>query len=408
MPRIEDYRKIVGSEVVEKIQAKAESLKHLHIIHINSTYQGGGVAELLSSLVPLLNSLGIVTGWRILRGNPDFFSITKKFHNALQGEPINFTNIKKKIYIQSNEEFSIYTHIVHDLVFIHDPQPLPLISFYKKKQPWVWRCHVDLSNPNRKVWNFLKQFIEKYDLMVISNKDYYRKDLNLPQRVIHPAIDPLTAKNKPISNSLIYKTLDKYGIPLDKPLITQISRFDKWKDPLGVLRIFKKVRRKVKARLVLCGSMAMDDPEGWLIYEQVKRKARKLLRDKEVFLITSENNILVNALQRVSTVIVQKSLREGFGLSVTEALWKGKPVVASNGGGIKLQIKDGFNGFLVPVNDEKLFAKRVLQLLTDEKLALKLGLNAKRVVKQHFLITRLLEDHLDVIRAMSKAKLGKS
>ena len=408
MPRIEDYRKIVGSEVVEKLQAKAESLKQLHIIHINSTYQGGGVAELLSSLVPLLNSLGIVTGWRILRGNPDFFSITKKFHNALQGEPINFTSIKKKIYIQSNEEFSIYTHIVHDLVFIHDPQPLPLISFYKKKQPWVWRCHVDLSNPNRKVWNFLKQFIEKYDLMIISNKDYYRKDLNLPQRVIHPAIDPLTAKNKPISKSLIYKTLDKYGIPLDKPLITQISRFDKWKDPLGVLRIFKKVRRKVKARLVLCGSMAMDDPEGWLIYEQVKRKARKLLRDKEVFLITSENNILVNALQRVSAVIVQKSLREGFGLSVTEALWKGKPVVASNGGGIKLQIKDGFNGFLVPVNDEKLFAKRVLQLLTDEKLALKLGLNAKRVVKQHFLITRLLEDHLDVIREMSKAKPGKS
>ncbi|MCD6463966.1 glycosyltransferase, partial [Candidatus Woesearchaeota archaeon] len=403
MPRIEDYRKIVGSEVVGKLQAKAESLKHLHIIHINSTYQGGGVAELLSSLVPLLNSLGIVTGWRILRGNPDFFGITKKFHNALQGDLINFTSIKKKVYIQSNEEFSIYTHIVHDLVFIHDPQPLPLISFYKKEQPWIWRCHVDLSNPNRKVWNFLKQFIEKYDLMIISNKDYYRKDLNLPQKVIHPAIDPLTAKNKPIPKSLIYKTLDKYGIPLDKPLITQISRFDKWKDPLGVLRIFKKVRRKVKARLVLCGSMAMDDPEGWLIYEQVKRKARKLLRDKEVFLITSENNILVNALQRVSAVIVQKSLREGFGLSVTEALWKGKPVVATNGGGIKLQIKDGFNGFLVPVDNERLFAKRVLQLLTDEKLALKLGLNAKRVVKQHFLITRLLEDHLDVIRVMSKA-----
>ncbi|MFQ6052421.1 MAG: glycosyltransferase, partial [Candidatus Hydrothermarchaeota archaeon] len=363
MHSLEDYREIVGDEVISKIYRKARVLYGKHILHINSTYQGGGVAEMLTSLVPLMNVIGIDVGWRILHGNPDFFSITKKFHNALQGEPINLTEIKKRIYMQTNEDFSVYTHIDHDCVIIHDPQPLPLIKFYKKKQPWIWRCHIDLSNPNKELWEFLKNFILRYDTVVISSEKYKREDLPVEQRVIYPAIDPLSPKNIEISERVISKYLKKFNIPTDKPLITQISRFDKWKDPEGVLEVFKLVKKEVDCRLVLCGCMAADDPESLLVYEKVKRKAKRLIENKDVIFTISENNILVNALQRISAVIIQKSIKEGFGLSVTEALWKGKVVVASNVGGISLQIKDGENGFLVEPYDTEGFADRIIKIL---------------------------------------------
>lgn len=402
---LERHRKVVGDETISMIYRKARRLYGRHLLHINSTYQGGGVAEILASFVPLMNDIGIDTGWRILHGNPDFFTITKRFHDALQGERINFTEIKKRLYIYANNNFSVYTHINHDCVIIHDPQPLPLINFYRKRQPWIWRCHIDLSSPNEELWEFLKKFILRYDLVIVSSEKYKRKDLPVEQRVIPPAIDPFSPKNMEIPDKLVSKNLRKFGIPQDKPIISQIARFDKWKSPEGAIEVFKLIKEKVDCRLVLCGSMATDDPESWMVFDRIKRRARRLIDNGELILITSENNILVNALQRSSAVIIQRSIREGFGLSVTEALWKGKPVVASNVGGIPLQIKDGENGFLVDFKDTEKFAERVFQLLQNPDLAKELGSKGKEMVRRKFLITRLLSDYLDLLNEMMQCPL---
>ena len=305
--------------------------------------------------------------------------------------------MKKKLYLQANEDFSLYTHIDHDCVIIHDPQPLPLIKFYRKRQPWVWRCHVDLSTPNQELWEFLSSFILRYDLVILSSEQYKKKDLPVEQRIIQPVIDPLSPKNIDLQPQLIAKFLKKFDIPTDKPILTQISRFDKWKDPEGVLEVYKLVKEEVDCRLVLCGSMATDDPEGWKIYEKIRRKANRLTEKRDVILITSENNILVNVLQRVSAVIIQKSIREGFGLAVTEALWKERPVVASNVGGIPLQIRDGENGFLVNPEDISGAAEKVLKILREPEMAREMGRKGKEVVRQNFLVTRLLLDHLDLL-----------
>lgn len=398
MIHIENYRKIVGDYTIAEIYKKARKLYGKNILDINSTYMGGGVAELLSTMIPLINNVGIDEDWRILHGNPDFFGVTKKFHNALQGEKIHFTNMKKNLYLKTNEDFSVYTRLgQNDVIIVHDPQPLPLITFYKKRHPWIWRCHIDLTSPNKKLWDFLKNFILRYDIVVISDERYRHKDLFVEQRVIPPAIDPLSPKNIELPDSTVEKYLKKYQIPIDKPLITQISRFDKWKDPEGVIDIFARVREEIDARLILCGSMATDDPEGYTIYERVKKKADKFIKKGDIILITSENNILVNVLQRVSNVIVQKSIREGFGLTVTEALWKSRPVVASNVGGITLQIKDGETGFLLAPEDIDGYARRIIEIIKDKKLAAGLGKNGKEHVKKNFLITRLIIQHLDLL-----------
>ena len=395
MKVLNDYREITGDKIISEIYKKARPFYGKRIIHINSTFYGGGVAEILNSLVPLMNDVGLDAGWQIIRGSPDFFSITKKFHNALQGDSINLTEIKKKVYTQTNEDFSTYTHLNHDCVIIHDPQPLPMIKFYKKRQPWVWRCHIDLSHPNEQLLNFLKNFLLKYDIEIISHENY-KADVPMEHKVIRPGIDPLTPKNMELSKTDINKYLKKFNVPLDKPLITQISRFDKWKDPVGVIEVFKLVKKKIDCRLVLCGSMASDDPEGIQIYERVKQRANNLIESGDIILITSENNILVNALQRSSAVIIQKSIREGFGLTVTEALWKQTPVVASNVGGISLQITDGENGFLVEPKDTNGFAERVIQIITEPDLAKKLGMEGKETVREKFLVTRILQDYLDL------------
>ena len=393
-----DYKDLVGYDSIANIYRKPKRLYGKHILHINSTYQGGGVAEILLSLVPLMNDVGINTGWRVLHGNPDFFAITKKFHNALQGERLNFTKMKKRLYIQANNDFSVYTHIDHDCVIIHDPQPLPLVKFFKKRQPWLWRIHIDLSAPDEGLWTFLKEFLIRYDAVIISNEKYKKADLPVHQRVILPAIDPLSPKNTEISEEVISKYLKKFHIPRDKPLITQVSRFDKWKDPEGVIEVFRLVKEKVDCRLVLCGSMAMDDPAGAMIYEKVRRKAKQLIKNGDVILITSENNILVNALQRSAAVVMQKSTREGFGLTVTEALWKRTPVVASNIGGIPLQITDGENGFLASPWDTQDFADKITHILQNPDLAKDMGSKGRRIVRENFLITRLLSDYIDLLK----------
>ncbi len=400
MLRLEDFRTIVPDKTLADIYAKARGLYSKHIVHINSTYQGGGVAEILHSLVLLMNDVGISTGWRILHGSPAFFNITKKFHNALQGASLNLSERKKQIYLEVNGSFARLTHINHDCVIVHDPQPLPLIRSYRKRQPWIWRCHIDLTDPHKQLWNFLEGYLLKYDQVVISSKKYIKDDLPVNQRIMFPAINPLTLKNKQLDEKTISKYIKKAGIPTDKPIITQVSRLDPWKDPEGVLEVFKRVKEKVDCRLLFCYNLAGDDPEGVQMYTKIYRKAKKLVNNGDVLFVVGNNDILVNSIQRFSNVIIQKSIKEGFCLAVTEALWKGTPVVASNVGGIPAQIQDTKNGFLLEPKDTEGFADRIIHLLKNPKEGQNLGQRAKETVKRKFLITRLLSDHLDMLNAM--------
>jgi trehalose synthase len=392
---LSSYGHIVGKQVIDEIHAEAEKLSGKHITCVNSTYQGGGVAEILNSIVPMFDQVGVDFGWRILHGTPDFFTITKKFHNALQGDPINLSRRKKDIYYETNERFSMFTHLEqHDLVIIHDPQPLPLISFYEKTQPWIFRCHIDISNPNKEVWDYLKGFIQKYDHFVVSLPEFKKDDLNIPQSVIPPAIDPLTAKNKPVSETKISKYLNKFGIDCKKPIISQVSRFDPWKDPIGVVKVFERARKKMSCQLVLLGQFATDDPEGQKIFQSLQKKVDKSPFKSDIKLVVVDSAFLVNCLQRASSVVIQKSLKEGFGLTVTEALYKGTPVVASKVGGIPLQVIDGENGFLHSPRDLNGFSSSIIKLLKDEKLRATMGKAGKEHVKKNFLITRLMLDWL--------------
>ena len=347
-----------------------------------------------------MNDVGLDADWRILRGSYDFFTITKKFHNALQGDPIDFTKRKEHIYVDASIAFSQYANLEGDCVIVHDPQPLPLIRLYRKRQPWIWRCHIDLSHPDPQLWDFLKTYILRYDAVVVSHPDYVREDLPLRQHIIHPAIDPLTPKNIEIDETTRGKYLRRYKVGRDKPFIAQISRFDRWKDPMGVLEAYKLVRKDFDCRLVMCGSMAADDPEGWAIHERVARRAKSLIDRGDVILITDENSILVNALQREAAVVIQNSVREGFGLTVTEAMWKGTPVVATRVGGIPLQITDGEDGYLVDPGDVAGVAQCVLKLLRDPDMAAHLGHNARETVRDKFLVTRLLSHWLDLLHEM--------
>jgi trehalose synthase len=408
MKRFSDYAKIVGKHEIDEIHAKADKLKGKHIVCFNSTYQGGGVAEILNSLIPLFDEVGVDFGWRILHGTPDFFTITKKFHNALQGNNINLSETKKEIYVETNRRFSTFTHIDHDLVIIHDPQPLPLINFYKKKQPWIFRCHIDISAPNMKVWEYLKCFIQKYDHFVVSLPEYQKKDLDIPQSVIHPAIDPLSTKNKPVSQTKISTYLSKFGIERKKPIISQISRFDPWKDPIGVVRIFELVRKTMDCQLVLLGQFAADDPEGQKILQSLQKKVEKSPFKNDIKLILQDNAFLVNCLQKASSVVVQKSIKEGFGLTVSEALYKETPVVASKVGGIPLQISDGLNGFLHDPDDFKGFSNSIVKLLKDDKLRVAMGKAGKAHVEKNFLLTRLMIDWLDLMNSILSQKSKNS
>ncbi len=400
MLRVEDFRHTVPDKTLAEIYARARKLYGKHIVHLNATYQGGGVAEILYSLVLLMNDVGINTGWRILHGSQEFFEITKSFHNALQSAQLNLSERKKRIYLQVNEHFSKFTHLYHDCVIIHDPQPLSLIRSYRKCQPWIWRCHIDLTEPHEKLWDFLKGFLLKYDQIVFSSEKYFKKDLPIDQRLMFPAINPLTPKNKDISEKTILEHITGVGIPTDKPIITQVSRLDPWKDPEGVIDVFNLVKEKVDCRLVFCYNVASDDPEGLKMYNKVRRKADKLLKKNDILFVVGNNETLVNAIQKYSKVIIQKSTREGFCLSVTEALWKKTPVVASNVGGIPMQIEDGKNGFLLEPKDTKGFADRIIHLLKNPKESENLGQQARETVREKFLITRLLSDYLYMLNSI--------
>jgi len=390
--QLSDYEPFIGADGVDRISTKARALGDRRVVNFNATYYGGGVAETLSSLTLLMNTLGIEAEWRVLQGTPDFFNVTKKLHNALQGAPIDLTSTKKRIYEEVVFENAVRNYLDHDLVIAHDPQTLPLIDHYRKHAPWIWRCHIDLSHPDGATWTYLAPFIERFDAVILSCPEY-RQELRTPQVFFMPAINPFNRKNRELSEAEIDERLAHYGIPTDRPLVVQISRFDRWKDPQGVVAAFQQATREVDATLVLLGNFATDDPEGGAIYESLLKS-----RDERILVLShGDDTALVNGLQRRAAVVVQKSLREGFGLTVAEAMWKGTPVIGGNVGGIRHQIEDGVNGFLVSSVDEA--ATRIVQLLKDEGLRKRLGERARETVRERFLLTRYLEQYLDLFNS---------
>ncbi len=388
MAKIEEYIPIVGQSTIDDLRLLADRLKGKIVQHINSTAVGGGVAEILNCMVPLLKEMGIDTRWDLIKGGEQFFDVTKKFHNALHGRPEAIAERDFEVFMETSRKNIEEVAITGDIVYVHDPQPIALIE-KKSDNKWLWRCHIDVSNPSQKVWNFLLEYIVKYDSAVFSSPNFAQK-LPIRQFLISPSIDPLSDKNKELPEEAIDTVLRKYDILKDKPIITQISRFDRLKDPVGVIEAFLQVKKYIDCQLILAGGTATDDPEGAMVLEEVREKAKK---DKDIhILLLPQNDIEVNALQRASTVIVQKSLKEGFGLTVSEALWKAKPVVASNVGGIPLQIKHKFSGLLCHSIEGASFS--IKQLLNSPEYARKLGENGREHVKNNFLLTRHLKEYM--------------
>jgi len=393
--KLNDYQSVVGKSAIDELRLLANRLSGKVIQNINSTFTGGGVAEILTRMIPLLLELGIDARWNIVKGSDDFFQVTKKFHNALHGA------LHGKAESISAEDFSIFQEVSRkniedlplngDVIFIHDPQPIALVTRKKEiGKKWLWRCHIDVSRPSEQVWSFLLPYIVQYDAAVFSAPSFSRP-LPIRQFLISPSIDPLSDKNKELPQETIDSVLAKYAIPRDKPIITQVSRFDYLKDPVGVVQAFEMVRRSIDCRLVLAGGTASDDPESDAVLAEVKQHTDGK-KDIHVLLIPSNSDIEINALQRASTIIVQKSLREGFGLTVSEALWKGKPVVASAVGGITLQVKNKFTGLLSHGVEGTAYA--IKQLLANPEYARRLGENGREHVRQNFLITRHIKDYL--------------
>jgi trehalose synthase len=388
MSKIDEYIPIVGQPIIDDLRLLAEKLSGKVVQNINSTSVGGGVAEILNRMVPLLKELGVDARWDLIKGGERFFEVTKKFHNALHGVNIEVTGEDYDVFLETSRSNMEEMNLYGDIVFIHDPQPVALVD-KKQDRKWVWRCHVDVSEPDEEVWRFLRGFIDKYDSAVFSAPAFSQK-LPIRQFLISPSIDPLSDKNKELPQETIDAVLRKYGIPSDKPIVTQISRFDRLKDPLGVIKVYKQVKRYSDFRLVLAGGGASDDPESAEVLFEV-REAAKGDPDIHVLLL-AQNDIEINALQRASTVIMQKSIREGFGLTVSEALWKAKPMVASNVGGIPLQIAHKYSGLLCNSIDGASFALK--QLLNSPDYARRLGENGREHVKNNFLITRHLKEYM--------------
>lgn len=388
---LELYGPLIGAATIERIAAKADRVRTMRVAHISSTFYGGGVTELLTPLTLMMNATGIETDWHLIQGTPGFFGCTKKLHNTLQGESVDFSDIEKTIYEQVVFENATRLHLDDcDAIIVHDPQPLPLINhFADREMPWLWQCHVDLSSPYAPVWTYLRRFIQQYNAAIFSLPEY-GQDLQVDQHFVTPAIDPFSAKNRELSDREIREFLGNYKIPTDRPLVTQISRFDRWKDPMGVIAAFRKAREQVECTLVLVGNNASDDPEGGKILETIESAA-----DENIIVLAVDDPTLVNALQRSAAVVLQKSTREGFGLTVTEAMWKGAAVIGGDVGGIRHQIQDKWNGFLVNTPDQA--AARIVQLLKDPGLRERIGSRAKESVRQNFLMSRLLEDWLDLL-----------
>lgn len=400
--QLSSYRTIVGEPAISQLKQLAQGLSGAHVVHINSTRMGGGVAEILTWLVPLMNDLGIHTQWEVLEGNDEFYRITKSFHNGLQGNPIGLPRSRLAIYeavVADNAERLRAKLEEADFVFVHDPQPAFLLAKCPgRKGKWIWRCHIDVSRPNRVVWNYLKSIVSDYDASVFS-MSVFAQPLKHPQFIIAPSIDPLSEKNCELTADEIRNTVTRYGIDPDIPILTQISRFDRFKDPVGVIAAFKMLGPNIRAQLVLAGGGATDDPEGDAVYQEVLEAGEK---DRRVFVLLLPNDAhrTINALQRASTIVIQKSLQEGFGLTVTEALWKGKPVIGGNAGGIRLQVHPHHTGYLVDTPEGA--ALRIRELLRHPEKTRQMGQTARQFVRDNFLLTRNLREYLTLMLALKR------
>jgi trehalose synthase len=394
---LEDYQDITGAGVIEELRVLADRVRGRRMQHINSTPVGGGVAEILTRMIPLLRELGVEASWDFIKGNQEFFNVTKAFHNALHGKKEDITGQMLDVFRETTEMNVREVNLAGDVIVIHDPQPAGLIE--RKRdigRSWVWRCHIDISSPQPDVWHFLRPWIEQYHAAIFSMPDFAQR-LPIPQFRIAPSIDPLSDKNKPLDRSTVLGTLEKYHLDPAMPILTQISRFDRLKDPLGVIAAYRMVRKAHKCQLVLAGGGASDDPEGDAVLNEVKEAAAND-PNIHVLLLPPFSDLEINALVRGSTVVIQKSIREGFGLTVSEALWKKKPVIGGAVGGIKLQVIDGVTGFLV--HSPEGAATRIAQLLRDRKLCERMGENGYQHVRQNFLMTRQVKDALLTILAL--------
>ena len=391
-----NYRSIVRRELYEELQDLSERLKDVRVLHVNATSFGGGVAEILYTLVPLMCDVGLQAEWGVMFGTEPFYNVTKNFHNALQGAPYELSIDARAIYEEYNRQSAKALENEWDIVYVHDPQPALLKHFSGGLSPetkWIWRCHLDTSTPNRKVLDYLSPYIKDYDAQVYTMEEYTPPNLDLPGLVIiPPAIDPLSPKNMALSADDASFITNQFGVDAERPFILQVSRFDPWKDPLGVIDVYRLVKEEIpEVQLVLVGSMAHDDPEGWDYWYKTVNYAAG---DKAIFLFSNLTNvgaIEVNAFQSVADVVIQKSIREGFGLVVTEALWKARPLVASRAGGIPMQVVDG-GGLLVEDIPEAALA--CTKILKDQAFARQMGRRGKEHVRKHYLTPRLLRDDL--------------
>jgi trehalose synthase len=394
---LRDYEEVVGSEVMEEIRVLADHVRHKSLQNINSTPVGGGVAEILTRLIPLLQELGVNATWDVIKGDEAFFEVTKAFHNALHGKQEKITGKMFEIY-RENTAMNLQTMTLSgDVILVHDPQPAGLIL--KKPEigrQWVWRCHIDVSNPEPDVWNFLKPYVEQYDATIFSMPDFAQQ-LPVPQYMILPSIDPLSDKNKKLDKAYVNQVLERYELDPDRPILTQISRFDRLKDPLGVIAAYRLVKKHRDCQLVLAGGGADDDPEGAQVLSEVKEAAAKD-SDIHVLLLPPFSDIEINALVRGSTIVFQKSIKEGFGLTVSEALWKRKPVIGGDVGGIKIQLINGVTGYLV--HSPEGAANRTMELLGNPELRRQLGENGHQHVKENFLLTRQVKRYMLLMLAL--------
>lgn len=394
---LQDYQEVVGPGVIEELHVLADRVRDRRLQHINSTPVGGGVAEILTRTVPLFRELGVDAAWDVIKGDQAFFNVTKAFHNALHGKAEEITREMYDIFRSTTEMNLAEINFSGDVIFIHDPQPAGLILRKKEiGRHWVWRCHIDVSTPQPDVWSFLRRYVEQYDSAIFSTPDF-AQELPIPQFRIAPSIDPLSDKNKPLGKKDVENVLEKRHIDPGRPILTQISRFDRLKDPLGVIAAYQMVKKRHKCQLVLAGGGATDDPEGDQVLREVQEAAAND-PDIHVLLLPAFSDLEINALVRGSTVVIQKSIREGFGLTVSEALWKRRPVIGSAVGGIKLQVIDGVTGFLV--HSVEGAANRIAQLLRDRRLRERMGENGYQHVKQNFLVTRNLKDYLLTMLAL--------
>lgn len=392
--RLADYEEIVGREVIQELYVLAERVKSRRLQNINSTPVGGGVAEILTRMIPLLRELGIEATWDVIKGDQAFYNVTKAFHNALHGKKEEVTDGMLDVFRATTEANLRDMTISGDVVLVHDPQPAGLIDRKSEVgRQWIWRCHIDVSAPDARVWEFLRPYVEQYDAAIFSMPDFAQR-LPIPQYMVAPSIDPLADKNKELNPACVAQVLEKYQLDPERPIVTQISRFDRLKDPLGVIAAYKMVKRRHDCQLVLAGGGASDDPEGEEVLREVEQQAAGD-RDIHILLLPPFSDLEINALVRGSTVVFQKSIKEGFGLTVSEALWKRKPVIGGAVGGIKLQVINGVTGFLV--HSPEGAAKRLAQLLGDRALRARLGENGYQHVKQNFLLTRHVKDYMLVM-----------